>query len=71
MSSMISSIFEYSAFSSLKVDSQRREKKKKQKKKNSIQGGVNEHNQKKAVDSVLKKHKSFSIKIGIYREISV
>ena len=41
--------FEYSAFSSLKVDSQRRRirKKKKVKKKNSIQVGANEHNQKK------------------------
>ena len=43
--------FEYSTFSSLKVDSGRKKKKKektkKQNKKNSFQGRVNEHNQKK------------------------
>ena len=37
--------FEYSAFSGLKVDSQR--KKSQKKKKNSIQVVINEHNQKK------------------------
>ena len=42
-----------------------------QNKKNSIQVGVNEHNQKKVVDSVLKNHKSFFINIGNYRVISV
>ena len=41
-------------------------------KKNSIQVRVNEYNQKrKAVDSVLKNHKSLSIKAGIYPDISV
>ena len=67
----------YSAFSGLKVDSRRRKRKNKSKKKiiiikkNSIQIGVNEHNQKKTVDSELKKHIPFSIKVGIYRDISV
>ena len=39
--------FEYSAYSGLKVDSMGRKRKKKQNNKNSIQVGVNEHNQKK------------------------
>ena len=36
-----------------------------QNKKHSIQVGVNEHNQKKVVDSVLKNHKPFFINIVI------
>ena len=39
--------FEYNALSGLKVNSIGRKRKKKQSKKNSIQVGVNEHNQKK------------------------
>ena len=42
-----------------------------QNKKNSFQAGVNEHNQKKVVDSVLKNYKPFFINMGYYRDISV
>ena len=57
---------EYSTFSGLKVDSQRRkrkrEKKGKKKKKNSIRVKVNEHNQKRTVDSALKNTNHFPSK---------
>ena len=55
----------------LAVDSARRKRKKMQNKKNSIQVGVNEHNQKKVVDCVLKNHEPFFMNIGIYRDISI
>ena len=42
-----------------------------QNKKISIQNGVNEHNQKKVVDSVLKNRLPFFINIGNYRDILV
>ena len=42
-----------------------------QNKKNSFQVGINEHNQRKVVDSVLKNHKPFFTKTGNYRDISV
>ena len=60
--------FEYSTYSGLKVDSLRKEKARKMK--NSIQVGLNEHNQ-KTIDNERKNHKSFSINIGSYRDILV
>ena len=39
--------------------------------KNSMQIGVNEHNQKRVVESVLKNYKPFFINIGNYRDISI
>ena len=45
----------------------RKSKQKKQNKKNRIQFGVNEHNQKKVVDRVLKNHTRFFINIGNYQ----
>ena len=51
------------------VDSGRR--KNRQSKKDSNQVGVNEHNQKKVVDTMLKNHKPFFINIGNYRDMSV
>ena len=42
-----------------------------QNKKNSFQVGLNEITKKKVVDSVLKNHKPFSIKIDNHRDISV
>ena len=51
------------------VDSSKR--KKRQNKKDSNQVGVNEHNRKKVVGTVLKNHEPFFINIGNYRAISV
>ena len=42
-----------------------------QNKKNTIQVGVNEHNQKKVLDREHKNHKQLLIHIGNYRDISV
>ena len=49
-------------------EKEKKARKKKKKKKNSIEVGVNEHNQKKVVDSVLKNHKPFFINISTYRD---
>ena len=68
--------FEYSALSNLKVDSRRRKRKKKlekiqKRRKIVFRLGQTNVTKGKAVGSVLKNHKLYSIKIGIYRDVSV